>query len=223
MRFTMRFRMPDGHDRKIGIDTLIIAGWAGRDGTAVAHHIAELEAIGVAPPSRTPLFYRAGAGLLTTAPRIQVVGAGTSGEAEVVLVATENGLFVGLGSDHTDREAEAMSVALSKQLCPKPVAGELWRYEDVSEGWDALVLRSWAVIGGAREPYQEGPLSGLLPAQDLIDEAGGLAPGTALFCGTLPVQGGIRPADRFEMELEDPVRGRRIRHTYDVESLPAVS
>ncbi len=219
----MHFRMPDGEAREIGIDTLIIAGWAGRDGAAVAHHIAELEAIGVAPPSRTPLFYRAGAGLLTTAPRIQVVGGGTSGEAEAVLVATEDGLFVGLGSDHTDREAEAMSVALSKQLCPKPVADELWRYEDIAERWDALVLRSWAVIDGARQPYQEGPLAGLLPAQALMDAAGGLAPGTALFCGTLPVQGGIRPAERFEMELEDPVRGRSIRHAYDVESLPAVS
>ena len=35
--------------------------------------------------------------------------------------------------------------------------------------------------------------------------------------------GGVRPATRFEMELEDPVLGRRLRHAYDVEVLPVVS
>jgi hypothetical protein len=32
--------------------------------------------------------------------------------------------------------------------------------------------------------------------------------------------GGIRPADRFEYELEDPVLKRVIRHGYDVIALP---
>lgn len=48
--------MPDGTTPEIEIDRLIIAAWAGRDTDAVAHHIAELDAIGVAPPSRWPLF-----------------------------------------------------------------------------------------------------------------------------------------------------------------------
>jgi hypothetical protein len=223
MRIAMEFRMHDGAPHEIAIGSLVIAGWAGRDTAAVAHHIAELQAIGVAPPSRTPLFYRAGARLLTAAPSIQVVGAGTSGEAEAVLVATARGLHVGLGSDHTDREAEAMSVALSKQLCPKPLAPDLWRFEEVADHWDSLTLRSWAVIDGTRQPYQEGTLAELLPPETLIAAAGGVAPGSALFCGTLPVIGGIRPAGRFEMELHDPVSDRRIAHAYDIEPLPAIS
>jgi hypothetical protein len=40
--------------------------------------------------------------------------------------------------------------------------------------------------------------------------------------GTLPALGGIRPADRFEMELLDPVLKRRITHAYDVAALPVV-
>ena len=56
-----------------------------------------------------------------------------------------------------------------------------------------------------------------------MEAAGGLAPGAALFCGTLPAMGGIRPADRFEMELFDPGTGRRIAHAYEVEALPVVS
>lgn len=219
----MRFRTADGAPLEIAVDDVIIAGWAGRDTEAVAHHIAELRAIGVSPPSRTPLFYRVGASLLTTAPHVQVVGEKTSGEVEAVLIATAEGLCVGLGSDHTDREAEAMSVAVAKQLCPKPVAPVFWRYDDVADHWDALTLRAWAVIDGKRQAYQAGTLAELLPAETLLADAGGLAPGTVLFCGTLPVRGGIRPAERFEMALHDPVHGRRIAHGYDVEALPAVS
>jgi hypothetical protein len=38
--------------------------------------------------------------------------------------------------------------------------------------------------------------------------------------GTLAALGGIRPAQRFEIELEDPVLGRVLRHGYTVETLP---
>ena len=47
-----------------------------------------------------------------------------------------------------------------------------------------------------------------------------LPPGTAMFCGTLAVHGGIAPAERFELELEDPVLGRRLSHGYDIVVLP---
>jgi hypothetical protein len=41
-----------------------------------------------------------------------------------------------------------------------------------------------------------------------------------MFGGTFPAIGGIRPADRFEFELEDPVLQRRLAQAYDVRSLP---
>ena len=47
--------------------------------------------------------------------------------------------------------------------------------------------------------------------------------GTVMFCGTMPALGGIRSAARFEMELDDPVLGRKITHAYDVETLPIVA
>ena len=43
---------------------------------------------------------------------------------------------------------------------------------------------------------------------------------STLFCGTFGVEGGIRWADTFEMELEDPVLKRRIAHSYDITALP---
>jgi hypothetical protein len=54
----------------------------------------------------------------------------------------------------------------------------------------------------------------------LYGERERLAAGTAMFCGTLAVHGGIAPAEKFEMELEDPVLGRRITHSYRVKTLP---
>ena len=35
----------------VEIDQLVIAGWTGRDVAALNHHIEELKAIGVQPPS----------------------------------------------------------------------------------------------------------------------------------------------------------------------------
>jgi hypothetical protein len=81
---------------------LVIAGWTGRDEAALRKHIRELEELGVKPPKTTPIFYRVAANLLTTASEIQVSGADTSGEVEFVLLAKRDGLWVTVGSDHTD-------------------------------------------------------------------------------------------------------------------------
>jgi hypothetical protein len=48
-------------------------------------------------------------------------------------------------------------------------------------------------------------------------------PNTVMYCGTLAAIGGIRPASRFEMELEDPVLGRALKFAYDIRVLPVVS
>jgi hypothetical protein len=204
---------------------LVIAGWAGRDEAALRHHIEELAAIGVPRPSSVPVYYRVAAANLTQDECLVVLGPDTSGEVEPVVVAMADGLWLGLGSDHTDRKAETAGIALSKQLCGKPVGGTLWRLDEVEGHWDALMLRAFAVIDGARVPYQEGALAGLRTPADLIVRLpeGRLLPGTAMFCGTLPAIGGIRPGTRFEMALEDPVLGRRMAHAYDIESLPVVS
>jgi hypothetical protein len=210
----------------VAIHTLVLAGWTGRDGAALRHHIEELALLGVEPPSSVPVFYRVSAPLLTQADRLQVLGPETSGEIEPVIVALADGLWVTLGSDQTDRKAESIGIALSKQLCGKVVAAVLWRLDEVADHWDRLLVRAFATIGGERVLYQEGPLALVLSAAELLQRCPlgpALAPGTAMFCGTIPAIGGIRPASRFEMALEDPVLGRRITHAYDIEALPVVS
>ena len=126
----------DGKPLVGGVDALVVAGWTGRDAASVEHHIRELEAIGVAPPSEVPLFYRVSAALLGPHASIEVVGEESSGEVEPMLVRAGGRLWLGLASDHTDRALEAHSVALSKQICAKPCARGLWplgEFDDASD------------------------------------------------------------------------------------------
>lgn len=202
------------------VRNLVVAGWTGRDQAAVEKHIKELAEMGVARPKTTPIFYRVGASLLTSAPAIQVIGQDSTGEVEFVLFNRAGEIRVGLGSDHTDRKAEAIGVTLSKQLCPKPVAGETWLLADVEPHWDDLVLRSYAVFDGARTLYQEGSVSAMRHPRDLMQRYGRFNPATAMFCGTLAAREKIRWAEKFFIELEDPVLKRRIAHSYEINALP---
>ena len=207
-----------------GVRELVIAGWTGRDAARVEAHVRELEAEGIPRPPRTPMFYRLSASLLTTAGDITVIGGSTSGEVECLLVSRDDGMWVGLASDHTDRALERTSVAKSKQVCLKPAARPLWRFDDVAPHWDRLELRSFVDVDGKRTAYQSGTAAAMLPPdallKDLVARGGAFEAGTAMFCGTLATLAAIRSSTRFEMELHDPVLGRTIRHAYTVRDLP---
>lgn len=207
---------------EIDIQSAIVAGWTGRDTAAVEKHIAELEELGVKRPASTPVFYRVASTRLTTQSAVEVSGEDSSGEVEFVLMKVDGRMWVGVGSDHTDRKVETYNVTVSKQMCDKPISPEFWAYEDVASHWDKLVLRSYIHENGRRSVYQEGPVAGMLPPDGLLSRwnGGDLEDGSLMFGGTLAVHGGIRPSSRFEIEIEDPVRGRRISHAYDIITLP---
>jgi len=202
---------------------LIVAGWTGRDEKALRHHIEELAAIGVSRPSSVPVFYRISTANLTQTAHLEVLGLDTSGEAEPVVVAMHDGLWLGVGSDHTDRKLETMGIALSKQFCAKMVGKTLWRLDEIAGHWDQLILRAYVTIDGKRLKYQEGPLSAMRNPSDLMSRAGTeFVAGTVMFCGTLGAIGGIRPAAQFTALIEDPVLGREMSCEYDVKVLPVV-
>lgn len=201
---------------------LIIAGWTGRDEAALEAHIVELEELGIARPKAVPIFYRAASSLLSTAPVQQMVGREASGEVEAVLWKHEGALYVGVGSDHTDRKLEAVGITLSKQLCAKPVSADVWRWDEVADHWDEVVLRSRLPHSGER--YQEGSAAALRRPDELLalyeSREGPVPDGTVMYCGTLAVEGGIRFADAMELELDDPVRRMTLRHGYSIDVLP---
>ena len=215
---------------EIEITTGVIAGWTGRNADAVAHHIAELAEIGVPAPSTVPLFYRVSDLMFTTAAEIQCLDGTSSGEAEPMLIDDGNRLYLGLGSDHTDRKLEAYSVAHSKQICPKPMAQVLWDFDDVSGHLDEIRILSFIHENGDWVAYQDGTLAGIRPLADLVAASPAtqngtrLAPGTAMMCGTFAVlSGGVRPAAEFKMEMIDDRLGRRITHSYKMVSLPVIA
>ena len=217
------------HDRfgtrsgEVAVDQAVIAGWTGRDPAAVEKHIRELEALGVKRPATTPIFYRVAAARLTTGDTIEAVGEASGGEVEFVLLQHSGRLWVGTGSDHTDREVEKYGVTVSKQMCEKPLASAFWAYDDIAPHWDRLMLRAHVIEGGKRSLYQEGAVTAMMEPQALIARhvgKGELPEGTLMFCGTLAAHGGVRPTREFAFEIEDPVLGRKIAHAYRVRTLP---
>lgn len=210
-------------NQDVTITQCVVAGWTGRDKAALEKHIKELEELGVKRPASTPIYYRVSAQRLTTADAIEVLGNTSSGEAEYVLLQHGGKLWVGVGSDHTDREVETYGITVSKQMCEKPLAPVFWPVEEVAPHWDSLVLRSYIIENGERKLYQEGKLAGMLSPDDLIKDytsGKGLPDGTMMLCGTFAAIGGIRPAARFDFEIADETLGRTIRHGYDSISLP---
>ena len=123
------------------INKVVIAGWTGRNMDAVQHHIDELAALGISPPSQVPLYYRVSNSLLTQSNTIEVLGEGSSGEVEPFLVRSNGKTYFGLASDHTDRDLEVHSVAASKQACAKPIAKDLWDFDEIKNRLDDIIFK----------------------------------------------------------------------------------
>jgi hypothetical protein len=204
----------------VSVDQVILVGYSGRDRTAVQEHIRELELLGVAPPPRVPALYFVSPALVTTDSQLLVEGDQTSGEAEFVLLPGPDGVLVGVGSDHTDRQREVIDIAESKALCGKVVSPDVWRLNDLTSHWDFLELRAWT----ANRLYQQGLLGTLLTPSQLLAEVALAGLGTAhslIFSGTLATIGGFVFDSRFEVELHDPILNRQLRCAYDVVAPPA--
>ena len=206
---------------------VVIAGWTARDRTALDHHVEELAAIGVPAPSAMPLYYRVAASNAVQASTIDVVGDDTSGEVEPVLIVSQAGILLTVGSDHTDRALEAHSVALSKQIATKPLAGTAWALDAIAD-LDALELTAEISDDGeSYRRYQEGTLAAIKPLTELVEGSarslGALPIGTVIYCGTLPAIGGVVAAKHFRCALRDPTTRETISLEYQTRTLPIVA
>ncbi|WP_078429837.1 DUF2848 family protein [Alkalihalobacterium alkalinitrilicum] len=203
---------------------VVIAGYTSKDQESLKKHIDELkEQLGVEPPKRVPMLYEVSNHLLQTNSVLTEVGNGGSGEAEVVLCDINGKWYVGLGSDHTDRSLEAVSVQKSKQVTAKPITDQLWPLETIEPYWDELVLESWVEVNGKEQLYQQGKLSEFMePKQllEIIQERGYFSSEIVIFCGTLPiVDGEFVSSRKFKARLYDPIKNRELTLAYEVEYL----
>ena len=213
--------------RSIEIKRMINAGYVGRNRDAVQAHIDELAKEGVPTPNKIPMIFPVVSSNLTTDSEIDVVGEKTSGEVEYVLVLNGTEVLVGIGSDHTDREVEVLSIVKSKQVCPNVMAAEVWMLNEVIDGWDDIILRSWVRTAEHETEilYQEAKLGTIISAVELMDivkskVADGVIDGIAVFSGTVPViTDGMIFGTHFRIELFDPKLGRSIGMEYQVRNL----
>lgn len=173
---------------------VVNAGYTGRDTASVKAHIAELEKEGITPPSSVPMIFPVMHQNVTLDDEIEVAGDKTSGEVEFVLLLDQDEIFVGVGSDHTDRTVEAYSIPISKQVCPNVMAPTVWRLRDVQEVWDDLILQSWVRENEEDQNilYQKATLDALLSPENIIDYiktniADGDYRGLVIYSGTIPI------------------------------------
>jgi predicted amidohydrolase len=201
------------------VKRVLLAGYTGRDEVAVRRYIAKLEEEGIPPPDEVPTFFAVGSELVTTASSIDVAGSEACGEVEFVLLIAQDGeVYVAAGSDHTDRDLERFSIPAAKQACPKPISRRVWRYADVREHWDALVLRSFSPAD-SEDLYQQAGADALLHPDDLLalveERVGGDLAGTIIFGGSFSsVTGGFSFDGSFRAEIHDPVTGDTLATQY---------
>lgn len=202
---------------------LVIAGYTSKDQEALIAHIEELKEMGIPAPPRVPMMYDLSPELLQSSQELTQVNNHASGEAEVVALDIDGRWYVGLGSDHTDRVLEAVSIQKSKQVCAKPISRELWALDEIADHWDQIEMKSWVVVDGEEQLYQSGKLDVFMPPQELyriVEERGYASEGIALFCGTLPlVTGQFQFGTAFRAELHDPVTSKTISLNYNIKIL----
>ncbi|MFT3963113.1 DUF2848 family protein [Propionivibrio sp.] len=201
---------------------LIIVGFAGRDVEKTLEHIRELEAEGIKCPQEVPVVYECSPALLTRAASIDVVAGASSGEVEYVVVKHAGKTYVGLGSDHTDRALEAVSIHKSKQLCAKPVAREVWDYDEIVDHFASVRLFSRQALNGEEIDYQAGSTADLLPLETILAKVQREVPDLedcVVYTGTVPLKQGFKFGERFSCSLVDDLLGRRIDLAYEIRTI----
>ncbi|WMS42570.1 DUF2848 family protein [Acuticoccus sp. MNP-M23] len=211
----------DGATAPLSLDLAAVMnmGSATRDPAVAKLHQDEVALHGVAIATNVPAprLYPMAVDGLSTGTRVEVHTGETSGEVEIVLIFADQ-LYVGVGSDHTDRLLEKASIPYSKQACANVIAPTVWPFAEIADTWDQCILRSW--VDGRL--YQEVGVDAFLRPEDIAAMLADRAPGfaqkdTVAFCGTIvSVDKRLGFGSRWEFEIEDPVGGRSIRHAYDV-------
>lgn len=203
-------------------DHVYVVGYSGSNKEKTMEHIKELEEkLGVAPPDKIPTIFEVSRELVTQEKDLVFVDDQTSGEAEYIIIKKDGNLYIGLGSDHSDRKLEADSVPKAKQICLKPVSKELWKYEDIKEHFKEIELN--AEQDG--KPYQKGTLADILSLEEILsileERLGeGATENSIVFSGTVPLVDDYVYGKNFSMELVDHQLNRSITFDYDVNVVP---
>jgi hypothetical protein len=204
---------------------MVNAGYVGKNQEEVRRHIEELAAKGISGPKSIPVLYPVVCSVLSLDPTIEVYGNETSGEVEYVLcVVTEDEVYVGLGSDHTDRHLEETDIPRAKQICPNLMGRTVWPLEEVESHWDDLLMTAHVVKDGKDTLYQEGRLGLLLNPAELMSFVKSKIPGPLenliIYSGTMGMlTGEFVFSHKFSAKLIDEKLNRHLDISYDIRPL----
>ncbi len=197
-----------------------IVGYSGRDMESTMAHIKELEEqLGVAPPKAIPTIFEVSRETVTKDDDLFFVDDMTSGEAEYVIIKKDGKLYIGAGSDHTDRRLESVSITKSKQVCLKPISKVFWEYDEIKDHMDDIKINSKS----AGKDYQSGTLGDILPVEkilDVLEERLGDVDNCIIYAGTIPLLGDFMYDDNFYIELIDEKLDRKITVDYNITVIP---
>lgn len=219
----MEFHLIQTHgEKKLSLipEHVYVVGYSGSNKEKTMAHIKELqEQLNVAPPKKIPTIFEVSRELLTQDENLYFVGEKTSGECEYVILIKDNHLYIGLGSDHTDRELESLNVPKAKQVCLKPISKEIWDYEEIKDHISEIKLRSTQ----DGKLYQEGTLADIMPVEEILEELKtriGNTNNCIIFSGTVPLVNSYVYSNGFHLELQDEKLNRTISFRYDVNIIP---
>ena len=204
---------------------MVNAGYVGKNQEEVRRHIEELAAKGIPGPESVPVLYPVVPNMLSLDQTIEVYGNETSGEVEYVLcVVTEDEVYVGLGSDHTDRHLEESDIPRAKQICPNVMGRTVWPLKEVESHWDELLMTAHVEEEGKEILYQEGRLGLLLNPAELMSFVRSKIPGPLenliIFSGTMgTLTGEFVFGKKFSAALLDEKMSRRLEISYNVKPL----
>ncbi len=211
----------DGKSKELTINQAYCIGYTGRNKEKTLAHIKELAKIGVPEPQEVPTLFPVSVSTLNQTGKLETIGDQTSGEAEIVLIFGNSAeeVYLGVGSDHTDRALETVDINKSKQVCDKPFAQKVWEIEKVIEHWDELELSSEIFLNGKWETYQKNSISSIISLDEIRDylkKKDVPLNNSIVFSGTVPLLDGFKYGKKFRMTLRDPINGESITSTYEV-------
>lgn len=215
----------DGDEQRVlEVTRVYNLGFTIRDKEKMQAHLDEVEGVHVDWPERPPVIFPISAWATLTDEDIPVQYDRTSGEIEIVTVVDGDELLVGVGSDHTDRALEATDIPWGKQVAPNIMAPTLWRWEEVKDHWDEVLLESTIDSGDGPVLYQQAGVKEFWTPEEMVDSTKGRiveVPGARVFfSGTVvSVDKTLNFGHVFRMRMIDPVLGREIDHTYRVTQL----
>lgn len=200
-------------------------GWAGRNKDEVRKHAEELAEHGIRGPKNMPEHFLVSPNVITHDPEIVCIGDGTCGEIEFFFFRRNGVIYVGVGSEHTDRALEVVDMIKSKAICNKPMSRQIWKYEDVKDHWDDIQLTAWQIDEkGKKVLYQDSPCGALITLEDLLVEAEKLYDSledVIIWSGTIPTVKGLVYGSWFGGEMYDKILDRKLTFEYDVRVMPA--